>query len=141
MHEELWPKLVGARVKRVEDLRLLIGKGSFTDDYHPAGMLHVALLRSAHAYARVLRIDTAPAQSLPGVIEVFTGDDLADAARPVVAVSKMRDYRTTPMWMLASWSIDGPKAPVGTLPIMASGGAYPATYADRRKGTGSTRRP
>jgi carbon-monoxide dehydrogenase large subunit len=101
MHEELRPKLVGARVKRVEDFRLLVGQGSFTDDYRPAGMLHVALLRSEHAHARILSIDTAPAKNLPGVIAVFTGDDLADAARPVVALSKMRDYRTTPMWILA----------------------------------------
>jgi carbon-monoxide dehydrogenase large subunit len=92
---------VGARVKRVEDPRLLTGQGSFTDDYRPARMVQVALLRSPHAHARLQTIDAAPAQAMPGVLAVFTGEDLADAARPMVAVSRMRHYRATSMPMLA----------------------------------------
>jgi aerobic carbon-monoxide dehydrogenase large subunit len=101
MHEELRPTLVGARVKRVEDPRLLSGQGSFADDWRPAGLLHVALLRSAHAHARLRNIDTAAAKAMPGVVGVFTGEDLADAARPMVAPSRMKDYRPTQMPMLA----------------------------------------
>ncbi|HVH74003.1 MAG TPA: xanthine dehydrogenase family protein molybdopterin-binding subunit [Stellaceae bacterium] len=101
MHETLRPKLVGARVKRVEDPRLLTGQGSFADDWRPAGLLHVALLRSAHAHARIAAIDTAAAKALPGVVGVFTGEDLAGAARPMLAQSRMKDYRATPMPMLA----------------------------------------
>jgi aerobic carbon-monoxide dehydrogenase large subunit len=101
MDEALRPKLIGARVTRVEDRRLLTGAGSFTDDYRPAGLLHVALLRSVHAHARIAALDTAPAAALEGVVAVLTGDDLADAARPMIAVSRMRDYRPTPMPMLA----------------------------------------
>ncbi|HEV2303516.1 MAG TPA: xanthine dehydrogenase family protein molybdopterin-binding subunit [Stellaceae bacterium] len=101
MQEELHPKLVGARVKRVEDPRLLTGQGSFADDYRPAGLLHVALLRSAHAHARIAGIDATAAMAVPGVLGVFTGEDLADAARPMVAQSRMRDYRATAMPMLA----------------------------------------
>jgi carbon-monoxide dehydrogenase large subunit len=101
MQDELRPKLVGARVKRVEDPRLLTGQGSFADDDRPAGMLHVALLRSAHAYARILSIDTAPAAAMRGVVAVFTGDQLAGDARPMLATSTMKNYHPTPMPMLA----------------------------------------
>jgi len=101
MQDELRPKLVGARVKRVEDPRLLTGQGSYTDDYRPAGMLHVALLRSTHAHARILAIDTAPAAALTGVVAVFTGDELAGDARPLLATSTMKTYHPTPMPMLA----------------------------------------
>jgi len=102
---ELRPKLVGARVKRVEDPRLLTGQGSFADDYRPAGMVQVAVLRSAHAHARILAIDTAPAMDVPGVIAAFTGRELAGAVRPLIAVSKMKDYRTTAMSMLAGGKV------------------------------------
>jgi aerobic carbon-monoxide dehydrogenase large subunit len=105
MVETLRPKLIGASVKRVEDPRLLTGQGSFADDYRPAGMLQAALLRSAHAHARLRRIDTAATRDLGGVVAVFTGEDLADAARPVVATSKMKDYRATPMPMLARGTV------------------------------------
>lgn len=105
MAEELTPKLVGARVKRVEDPRLLTGQGSFADDHRPAGLLHVALVRSAHAHARLLRIDSAAAAGLAGITGIFTGEDLAAAARPMVATSKMKDYRATPMPMLARGTV------------------------------------
>ena len=101
MQEALRPKLVGARVKRVEDRRLLTGQGSFADDWRPAGLLHVALLRSPHAHARLRRIDMAAARALPGVVGMFAGEDLADATRPMVAVSRMKDYRATAMPVLA----------------------------------------
>jgi aerobic carbon-monoxide dehydrogenase large subunit len=101
MAEELTPKLIGARVKRVEDPRLLTGQGSYADDHRPAGLLHVALVRSAHAHARLLRIDGAAAAGMAGIVGIFTGEDLAAAARPMVATSKMKNYRATSMPMLA----------------------------------------
>jgi carbon-monoxide dehydrogenase large subunit len=100
MAEELTPKLVGARVKRVEDPRLLTGQGSFADDHRPAGLLYVALVRSTHAHARLERIDTAAAAGA-GVVAIVTGEDLAAAAKPMVAPSKMKDYRATAMPVLA----------------------------------------
>jgi aerobic carbon-monoxide dehydrogenase large subunit len=129
MREELRPKLVGARVKRVEDPRLLTGQGSFADDYRPAGMVHVALLRSAYPHARLLRIDTAAARSMAGVVAVFTGDELAEAARPMVATSKMKDYRATPMPMLARGKVRYVGEPVATV-VAAS--RYLAEDAARR---------
>jgi len=88
-------KLVGARIKRVEDPRLLTGRGSFTDDYRPPGLLHVAFLRSQHAHARIVQIDTAQARAVAGVVAVVTGEQLARSARPMRAVSTTPGYRVT----------------------------------------------
>ena len=63
-------------VRRVEDPRLLIGDGKYTDDIHLAGETHGVVLRSPHAAARILSIDTAAAQAVPGVLGVFTGAEL-----------------------------------------------------------------
>src|SRR5205823_1127778 len=76
------PKIIGARVKRTEDPRLLTGRGSFVDD-RQVNALQVAFRRSEHAHARILSIDYAAARAAPGVIAVFTVDDLA--VNPLVA--------------------------------------------------------
>jgi len=68
----------GERVKRNEDPRLLTGRGTFVDDIRMPGMLHGALLRSPHAHARVLSIDTSKAKAAPGVAAVYTRTDLPD---------------------------------------------------------------
>jgi carbon-monoxide dehydrogenase large subunit len=64
-------------VRRVEDPRLLKGNGSYTDDIALPGTVHAVVLRSPHAAARILSIDTAEAATLPGVIAVYTSADLA----------------------------------------------------------------
>ena len=64
-------------VRRVEDPRLLKGAGRYTDDIVLPGMLFGVVLRSPHAAARLTRIETAAAVSLPGVKGVFTAADLA----------------------------------------------------------------
>ncbi len=63
-------------VRRVEDTRLLRGQGRYSDDITPPGTLAGAVLRSPHAAARILSIDTAAAQAMPGVVAVYTGRDL-----------------------------------------------------------------
>src|SRR3989440_12866475 len=68
---------VGARVKRVEDDRLIRGKGNFTDDFKLPGMLHMEILRSPHAHARIVSIDTTKAWAIPGVHLVLTGELMA----------------------------------------------------------------
>lgn len=68
-------KWVGASVRRKEDLRFLTGRGQFTDDIEPRGTLHMAVLRSPHAHARILNIDTTRAKQLPGVAAVLTGTE------------------------------------------------------------------
>ncbi|MBX9942816.1 MAG: xanthine dehydrogenase family protein molybdopterin-binding subunit [Reyranella sp.] len=64
-------------IKRVEDDRLLTGAGGFADNLVRPGQAHVVLVRSPHAHARIARIDTAAARKAPGVIAVFTWEDMA----------------------------------------------------------------
>lgn len=64
-------------IKRVEDDRLLTGTGGFTDNLVRANQAHVVLVRSPHAHAKITRIDTAEAKKAPGVIAVYTWDDMA----------------------------------------------------------------
>ena len=92
------PKIIGARVKRTEDPRLLTGRGSFVDD-RQVNALHVAFRRSEHAHARIVSIDCAAARAAPGVIAVFTAGDLA--VNPLVAASRMKGYYATPILPLA----------------------------------------
>ena len=76
--------VLGTPIKRREDAALLTGEARFVDDLNVTGALHVALIRSPHAHARVRSIDTSEAQSQPGVVAVFTGADLrGDWAGPM----------------------------------------------------------
>jgi carbon-monoxide dehydrogenase large subunit len=66
----------GKPVKRLEDQRLLTGKGQFIDDKPEDGALWLYMLRSPHAHARIVSIDTTAAREMPGVQAVYTGADL-----------------------------------------------------------------
>jgi carbon-monoxide dehydrogenase large subunit len=70
------PTGMGARMCRVEDAELLCGRGRFIDDIPMPGVLHAAFLRSPHAHARLLRIDTSRPRNHPGVQAVLTFDDI-----------------------------------------------------------------
>ena len=70
------PRMVGSSVKRKEDPRLLMGEGKFTADVQLKGMVHMSVLRSPHAHARILRIDTTRALQHPQVFSVLTGDEM-----------------------------------------------------------------
>ncbi len=72
----MYAALVGARVKRKEDPRLITGAARYVADLSLPGMYHVAFVRSPYAHARLLGIDTTAAAALPGVMAVVTGDDL-----------------------------------------------------------------
>ncbi|MFA1549072.1 xanthine dehydrogenase family protein molybdopterin-binding subunit [Actinomadura chokoriensis] len=69
---------VGSPRKRSEDARLITGRTRWTDNMTPAGTLHVAFLRSPYAHARIANLDTSQAKRSPGVVAVFTGQDLAE---------------------------------------------------------------
>jgi aerobic carbon-monoxide dehydrogenase large subunit len=71
-------KLVGKPIRRREDPKLMTGDGNFLDDIRLPGMAYAAILRSPVAHGRIKSIDTSRAKSMPGVIGVFTGEDLAD---------------------------------------------------------------
>ena len=76
-------KYFGASVLRREDPRLLRGAGRFVDDIKLPGLLHAAFVRSPHAHARVGAIRTGAAVALPGVLRIFTFDDLARWMKPL----------------------------------------------------------
>ena len=69
----------GASLKRVEDARLITGNGRYTNNLNQPGMVHMAVVRSPYAHARILSIDTARAAGMPGVIGVYTGQEMRDA--------------------------------------------------------------
>ena len=71
-------KLVGKPIRRREDPKLMTGGGNFLDDIRLPGMSYAAILRSPVAHAKIRGIDTSRAKSMPGVIGVFTGEDLAE---------------------------------------------------------------
>ena len=66
----------GARIERNVDPKLLRGEGAFVDDIPLPQALHAAFLRSSHARARISRIDVAAARRHPGVVEIYTCDDI-----------------------------------------------------------------
>src|SRR6185369_653077 len=70
---------IGQSVKRREDYRFLTGSGNYTDDIVLPQQSHASFVRSPHAHARIRSIDKAAALKAPGVIAVFTGDDIAAA--------------------------------------------------------------
>lgn len=69
-------------MKRKEDARFVRGEGNYVDDVNLPGMLHSAILRSPHAHARIVSIDTSAAEALPGVHAVITGKTLEGLPRP-----------------------------------------------------------
>jgi carbon-monoxide dehydrogenase large subunit len=75
VEETTGTRLVGARIKRVEDPRLITGAAKYLDDLKLPGVAHVAILRSPYAHARIGGIDTSRAAASPGVVGVFTGKD------------------------------------------------------------------
>lgn len=80
------PRYTGTRMRRTEDPRLLAGRGQYVDDITVPKMIEGAILRSPHAHARIVSIDTAKARALPGVFDVITGTELAALAgqQPVI---------------------------------------------------------
>ena len=73
---------IGAAVKRVEDFRFLTGQGNYTDDINRPGQAHAYMLRSPHAHATINAIDTAAAKAAPGVVAIFTGEDMQVGGLP-----------------------------------------------------------
>ncbi|HEU5102733.1 MAG TPA: molybdopterin cofactor-binding domain-containing protein [Roseiflexaceae bacterium] len=78
-----YSSLIGARVKRKEDPRLITGRGNYVGDLKLPGMHHVAFVRSPYAHARVRGIDAKAALNRPGVVAVVTGRDVANMCGPM----------------------------------------------------------
>ena len=77
------PKLVGTRVKRREDPRLIQGRATYVDDVKIAGLQHVAFKRSDIAHGKIVSIDTSAAEKMEGVEAVFTGKQIAELLKPM----------------------------------------------------------
>jgi len=77
----------GQAVRRIEDKPLLCGAGQFTDDFTLPGQTYLAFLRSSRPHARIVSIDSARALALPGVLAVFTGEDMARAGAKAFVVN------------------------------------------------------
>ena len=73
----------GSSIRRREDPRLITGTAAYTDDLVLPGMVHAAILRSPHAHARIVKIDTVRAAKAPGVLAVYTAADTENVLKPM----------------------------------------------------------
>jgi aerobic carbon-monoxide dehydrogenase large subunit len=95
------PRYAGTRVQRVEDTRLLTGRGTFVDDISRPGMLHACFVRSPFARARINSIDSAAALALAGVRAVFVAADLNACVKEAWHAIAGKDVPDTPRPPLA----------------------------------------
>ena len=85
-------RYIGKPIRRKEDRRFLTGRGQFVDDVKLPNALHAAILRSPHAHAHIVSIDTAPAREMPGVVDVLTFQDIAAMVEPRPIPVRLRAY-------------------------------------------------
>jgi len=95
-------RFVGSSVTRVEDQRLLTGKGSFIADMTLPGMLHAAFLRSPMPHARINSIDVSAARRLPGVYTVVTGEEMKARTNPLLNFAMFDGLYIPHYWALAT---------------------------------------
>ncbi|MFN2577547.1 MAG: xanthine dehydrogenase family protein molybdopterin-binding subunit [Pyrinomonadaceae bacterium] len=95
-------KLVGQRIKRTEDPRLIKGLAHYVDDIGLPGTLHVAFVRSMYAHARISSIDITEAIKSPGVVAVYTGKDIASEVGPVPCAAALPDLKVPDYRVLAT---------------------------------------
>jgi len=96
--------MVGARIRRREDPRLITGRATYVDDVKQVGTVYAAFVRSPYGHAKILGVDTAQAKADPRALAVYTGDDLhhAHGVKSSLPVAhKMPDLKTPPHYMLA----------------------------------------
>ena len=70
----------GDKVQRIEDPRLLTGRGNYVDDIHPPGCLHAAFVRSPHAHATIRSVSTQGVVDMPGIVGIYTMADFSGLA-------------------------------------------------------------
>ena len=95
-------KYVGKPVKRKEDPRLIRGIAHYVDDLVLPGMLHLGVVRTPYAHARIRGIDVAKAKAAAGVVAVLTAADLGEAIGPVPCAAEIPDMKPAPRPVLAS---------------------------------------
>jgi len=87
---------IGRDRRRKEDARLITGRTRWTDNITLPGMLHLAMVRSPFAHARITRIDTSAAASMPNVVGVFTGADLGESMGALINAWPITPDQVTP---------------------------------------------
>ncbi|HEX6778642.1 MAG TPA: molybdopterin cofactor-binding domain-containing protein [Ktedonobacterales bacterium] len=102
-------KMFGAAIKRREDPRLITGRGYYTDDMNMPGQTYMAVLRSPYGHARIRSINTEKAKMHPGVVAVFTGQDLKDGGLNAVPCA----------WVLELNMVNGQKMPTPAFHALA----------------------
>jgi carbon-monoxide dehydrogenase large subunit len=102
------PPIGGSRMVRREDAPLLTGEAKYTADLPIPGALHLAVLRSPYAHARIRSIDVTAALALPGVVAAYTGDDLADLwANPMPSAwAVTEDMKNPPHYPIATGTVN-----------------------------------
>ncbi|HKF51108.1 MAG TPA: xanthine dehydrogenase family protein molybdopterin-binding subunit [Candidatus Acidoferrales bacterium] len=95
-------KYIGKPMKRKEDPRLIQGLAHYVDDIHLPGMLHMVVVRSPYAHAKIRSIDTSKAKSAAGVVTVFTGDDIAGQIGAVPCAAHIPDMKAATRLPLAT---------------------------------------
>src|SRR3989475_8878155 len=103
-------RALGARIKRREDPRLITGTATYVDDVVPPGLLHVTIVRSPHAHARIAAIDMEKARGAARVVAVWTGEDVAARCGPLPIGPRIRDMKVPKRYPLV---IDGVVRHVG----------------------------
>ena len=114
--------LIGSSVKRTEDRRFLTGKGNFTDDIVLPGMTHAFILRSDVAHATINSIDTTAARAHPGVVAVFTGDDMQSDGPISVPTG----------WQIGDEMVEPPHPPIAAGKVRHVGDAVAVVVATSR---------
>jgi aerobic carbon-monoxide dehydrogenase large subunit len=120
---------VGQSLKRKEDPRMITGRGRYTDDISLPGMLYAAIVRSPEAHASIGSIDTSAAREHPGVVAVFTGEDLADdfkAPLPMAWAPPGVEINTPDHWPLKRGQVKHVGDPVAVVVAASLGAAMDA---------------
>jgi carbon-monoxide dehydrogenase large subunit len=99
--KETGNNLVGASIKRREDLRLLTGRGCFIDDIKLEKMLIIRFLRSPYAHAKIKKIDVGDVQKSPGIIKILTGRDIVKFIKPLESRMKFPGLKPIKFYPLA----------------------------------------
>lgn len=87
-------RYIGQSVLRIEDLRVLTGRGRYIDDLRLPGMLHAVFVRSPMAHARIVSVDVQRARAMPGVVDVITAEELVAGTGPMMVHTEMPNYKS-----------------------------------------------
>lgn len=101
VRESIAGTLVGSKVNRREDPRILTGRGRYVADISLPGMLHAAFVRSPFPHARIVSVDAKAARELPGVVAVITGAEMKNFVNPMIGLVSLKGLANPPFYPLA----------------------------------------